>query len=572
MVRIQLARITRSRKGDPIRAERTIEAEAPAVGRGAHCAIHLTDPRVALEHAQIFTAEGARRIAGVGGAVLVVEGRLTGELALAPGSRFEIGPYLFNVESPPAGCDLALTYELTRPLPDTLAEIVANSRFTLAAEGVSKRAIAWGGFAVIVVLFLLVPIVNAVTPVLRALTAQLKLTPDVAWNPGKLASGHASLSYDCGKCHMTLFLRVRDKACLACHQDMPGHAHNRDVQARLFGHTRCAECHADHRGADVPVRSDAGLCLPCHADLKRVYADTKLEIAGDFAKSHPEFRPTLWRGPGPTDVVRVKQSDKAAFVETSNLKFPHDQHLKPGVKSPKGRVTLECRNCHVPDVSERGFVAIEMSRYCLECHALNFEPAVKSRQVPHGSVEDALLIIEEFYANIALSNVAVDTADTGAIRRDIPRASAGIVSEEERQRAYAFARSKAEQVGVDLFEKRVCIVCHDVRRTSGGSPGGAGTVSWTVAPVHIAGTWMPKARFDHAKHRTAQCKDCHRVDRSHRSSDIAIPDIASCRQCHAGSAPAAGKVVSTCISCHGYHLAESGGRKRAVTPAPGTQP
>jgi hypothetical protein len=34
-----------------------------------------------------------------------------------------------------------------------------------------------------------------------------------------------------------------------------------------------------------------------------------------------------------------------------------------------------------------------------------------------------------------------------------------------------------------------------------------------------------------------------------------MPDIASCRECHAGNMPVPGKVVSTCISCHDFHLA-----------------
>ena len=100
--------------------------------------------------------------------------------------------------------------------------------------------------------------------------------------------------------------------------------------------------------------------------------------------------------------------------------------------------------------------------------------------------------MQEFYANISLSNVAVDTVDTGEIDRSLPKASAGIVTDEQRKRALAFARFKAERVGVDLFEKRVCISCHDVRRSSSEPQGGASAMSWTVAPVHIAATWMPQ--------------------------------------------------------------------------------
>jgi hypothetical protein len=312
--------------------------------------------------------------------------------------------------------------------------------------------------------------------------------------------------------------------------------------------------------------------VPCHSDLKRASKDTGLENAADFAKAHPEFRPTLWRGPGPDDVIRVKQTDKESFVESSNLKFPHDQHLKPEVKAPKGRVTLECASCHVADPGGKSFLPIDMKRHCVECHSLEFEPAVTSRQVPHGSVDDALSTMQEFYANITLANVAVDTVDTGEIRQDIPQPSAAIVTDTQRQRAFAFARAKAEQVGVDLFEKRVCIVCHDVRRTSGGSAGEASAVSWDVASVHIAGTWLPKARFNHEKHRTAQCKDCHDISRSKRSSDIAIPDIETCRVCHAGNTPVVNKVVSTCVSCHGYHLSDGPARKPPVPVKVGSRP
>ena len=334
-MRIKLVRITRSRKGHAIRVEQTIEADAPTIGRGAQCAIHLPDPRVAYEHAIVIVQAGTHRIAGLGGASLAIGGRLAADIALTPGSRFEIGPYQFGVEPPAAGCDLSLSYELTRPLPDEISEIVAGSRFTLAAEGASRRALGWGMAAVVTIVFLLAPVINAYMPMLRALTAVLAISPDLAWNPGPLSSGHAALHYNCGACHATPFVRVRDKSCLACHKGMPGHVHERSLQARLFGGTRCAECHRDHRGADAPLRTDAGLCLACHANLKGIHAETGIADVGDFAKAHPEFRPTLWRGPGPQDVVRVEAVGSGAFrgkvqSEVSPRHAPQAGHQDPG--------------------------------------------------------------------------------------------------------------------------------------------------------------------------------------------------------------------------------------------------
>ena len=105
-VRIKLVRVTRSRKGHAIRVEQTIEADAPTIGRGAQCVIHLPDPRVAYEHAIVVVQAGTHRITGLGGASLAIGGRGAADIALTPGSRFEIGPYQFGVEPPAAGCDL----------------------------------------------------------------------------------------------------------------------------------------------------------------------------------------------------------------------------------------------------------------------------------------------------------------------------------------------------------------------------------------------------------------------------------------------------------------------------------
>jgi cytochrome c5/uncharacterized protein YlaI len=169
-------------------------------------------------------------------------------------------------------------------------------------------------------------------------------------------------------------------------------------------------------------------------------------------------------------------------------------------------------------------------------------------------VDDVLLTMQEFYASIALNDVAVDTIDTGEIRRSISRPAGGAVTEEQRQRALAWARAKAGKVAQDLFEARVCIVCHEVVRMP--LPGkGQNEIAWNIAAVHVSSGWLPKSRFDHLSHRTYKCADCHdRVAKSKSSSDVAIPDIETCRTCHAGNEPVANKVVSTCIACHAFHV------------------
>jgi predicted CXXCH cytochrome family protein len=553
-MRLALTTVARNRKGLAVRVTRILEGDSFALGRGAQCLIHLPDPRVALEHATIYVSERGIRLGVVGGATMLVNGRPDPEVRLVPGTKVEIGPYSVEAEEPPAGADIALAIELLRPLPDDLTEIKTRSRMTLQATRLSKRRPAWVFAIALLILFLAVPVINAYLPDMRATTAKMRITPDQSWNPGPLATGHVAFGGDCATCHETPFLRVRDRTCLKCHEKIEGHVLPVSLQAEFFGGTRCASCHKDHRGPEGLVRRDAGLCADCHQDLKRRLPATQLADVRDFASAHPDFRLTLPTGPGPGDVLRVAQSDKTRLVQNEHLKYPHDVHLKPNIRGgPKGKVTLDCGSCHVPDASGRSFMPIDMNKHCLECHTLEFEPAVTKRQVPHGSVDNVMATMQEFYASLALKDVAVDTIDTGAIRRGIPGGSGGTITDEQRKRALDWANRKGAVVAQDLFEKRVCIVCHEVSRSvqAGAAPA---NIVWTIAQPLVPATFMPKARFDHDKHGTVKCTDCHDgIMKSKSSSDIAIPDITSCRICHAGSTPAMNKVVSTCVSCHDFH-------------------
>ena len=554
-MRLAITSVTRNRKGQAVRVTRLIEGESFGLGRGAQCTIHLPDPRVALEHATIYVSDGGIRLGVVGTAKMLVNGRPDPEVRLQPGVRAEIGPYGVEIEAPPAGADLGLAIELVRPLPDDLAEIRTRSRMSLEATGLSKRRPAWMFAVIVLLLFLAIPVVNALLPSLRAATAKLAVTPDASWNPGPLAAGHAGFGGNCATCHEQPFLRVRDSACLKCHEKIPGHVLPLTLQAELFGGTRCASCHSDHKGPLALVRRDEGLCAACHQDLKRRIPGTQLADAGDFGTAHPEFRISLWAGPGSEDVARIAQSDKARLVGQSHLKYPHDEHLKVNIRGAKGRVTLQCSSCHVPDASGRSFLPINMNQHCLECHTLQFEPAVTPRQVPHGSVDEVMATMQEFYANLALKDVAVDVVDTGEIQRSIPRPSSGIVTDDQRRRALKWADTKGAVVARDLFEKRVCVICHEIVRTQ-GTEKDPEKILWGVMPLHIATTYMPKARFDHDKHLTFKCTDCHEgIAKSKSSRDVLLPDIASCRICHTGSAPVTNKVPSTCVSCHGFHEA-----------------
>ncbi len=178
----------------------------------------------------------------------------------------------------------------------------------------------------------------------------------------------------------------------------------------------------------------------------------------------------------------------APIEEASNLLFSHAVHLDAaGVKHPqKGRVKLACDSCHHPDASRRGFEPVSMRRDCQDCHRLEFEPAVSSRQVPHAAPGEAVTVVREFYANLALNGTrdsfekAFGVPGVGLLRR------AGEPSDSERRSALALAEGKSariarelfgnrlaasgrksEQVSDELFEVRVCRTCHEVVQEAG---------------------------------------------------------------------------------------------------------
>ena len=70
--------------------------------------------------------------------------------------------------------------------------------------------------------------------------------------------------------------------------------------------------------------------------------------------------------------------------------------------------------------------------------------------------------------------------------------------------------------------------------------------------MRVAGIWYGEAKFTHARHSTMDCKDCHAAATSSSATDLLIPDLANCRQCHSG-ADGGSKVASTCVACHRYH-------------------
>jgi predicted CXXCH cytochrome family protein len=536
---------TRSRSGKPLLAKREVEGDWLRVGRAASSEIHLPDPRVALNQGFITLRDGV--VYSEGDAALVNPGATTRKALratkLKAGATVNVGPYRFTGVAAPEGFDGAVTIELVKPLAEAASGLATRARrLTLAQLWLSKRWTGWALAIAVLIAFFAVPAGRVLDLPWRATAQAGGVTGDRFWNPGPMILAHQPIETRCAACHAVAFRHVRDRECLECHRGVGHHVGPELKPAAMFEGARCASCHRDHKGVRATHRDDDGFCVSCHRDIGARAKGTEVENATDFASDHPAFRLSMLEG----DSVRKVRQDEDGIEEHSNLAFPHAKHLDPaGVKSPsRGRVLLDCGACHKLDASRRNFEPISMERNCRECHRLEFEPAVTSREVPHGKPAEAVNVVNDFYANLALNGVkdsfekAFGVPGEGLLRR------VGQPSDAQRRVALQLAGRKAARVSAELFEVRVCNTCHEVERKGAG---------WEIAPVRIATRWMPQARFSHRTHAQSKCVDCHDVERSLDSGDVAIPAIETCRECHAGARPVEKKVTSSCMLCHGFH-------------------
>ena len=100
--------------------------------------------------------------------------------------------------------------------------------------------------------------------------------------------------------------------------------------------------------------------------------------------------------------------------------------------------------------------------------------------------------------------------------------------------------AEAEQ----LLWRKTCKECHSLNYP-------AGAALPEVGRSNIPVRWMRHAAFNHEKHRMMDCTSCHAgVPASQETSDVLVPGIQTCQQCHHPGAQAA---EARCFECHTYH-------------------
>ncbi len=537
-----------------------VSAAAVNIGSAPDQTLQLIGRNIAPRHAQIKSVDGSTaRVTCRRGLTVLVNGKHVRSATLAQGDVLELDGHRVQLVVPPTGFDLAL--EITPNSTVQGSDFAGAFRTELDQTWLSKRRIAWGLFALILSLTLLLPLGQLVWHHGKAERPWVPV--DAQWSTGALLPAHSqAIGDNCNACHAVPFVRVRDAQCAACHDRT--HDHIEAAMATKVGleHTRCATCHNEHNVPPHLIVSSNSLCTDCHAAPARFAPIEKLPATTGFSTAtHPKFEAYLLRsshraaGTGLVFDWRYEPTSIEGAQESSNLKFPHDVHLDGSkVRRVSDSGTLHCADCHELAPDKEHFLPVTMEKHCRNCHDLKFDPSDPARELPHGQPTEAILAIEGHYLRKFGDPNNRPVADN---RRRLPdRLSEQATCTDS---AFVCAMRRTRDEAVNQFTRRGCITCHYVGDTHGDDI----YSRFQVYPVRLVKDYLPNARFNHADHLTQQgktgdeaCGSCHNARHSSKSTDLLIPDIDNCVQCHSDRADdRAGNVAVAlpCIGCHAYH-------------------
>jgi hypothetical protein len=545
--------------------DRLLDQPGLTIGRAADNDIHLPDLAVEQHHIRIdLQGDDNLAVRALGTLGFTLDGRMVsdGTISLSTGGEIALG-----------AARLAVAREADGSTSITIRQVTAEEGkgdalrgFALASVLPSKRAMSWAFAGAILLLLLMVPVAS------HLLRAPAKPDPtgktpgtvllDSAWTSGDLSLKHHSLQDNCESCHVAAFESVQDETCVSCHKQTGDHASmprlakgapalspGDALQWRIGeglgkeGPLGCVSCHSEHEG---PVRQPAGseaFCSDCHKTLDKRLTDTQLSNAHDFGKAHPQLRPVYFASFGAAKPVRAVAGSVPA--ERSGLKFPHDVHMNARGGAARMAVSLgqygkplECKDCHSLTPDKASFKEVKMEDACEGCHSLVSGRGISGfTKLRHGDVKD----LAEDLARISSG----------------PRAPVSPVRQRPGQIGSAapayradFGRPVRGYIGLSnaLSAGGVCTECHLPTR---GPTGQA-----DLMPVNLPDRFLTSGYFNHEPHKQEKCTTCHAADTSKTASDLLIPDLKSCRECHLGASAAKTKTIvpSDCAMCHAYHL------------------
>lgn len=384
------------------------------------------------------------------------------------------------------------------------------------------------------------------------------------FSKGPITVAHAMFGNECGQCH-TRGRLVGEAKCLVCHEGT-SHRSNLMFEGRS-GAPSCSWCHREHGGTSRLVDLPDFVCIQCHADLKTSDGRRTFEArVSRFVTDHPEFA-----------VFRKRLTDG------SQIKFNHAIHMKSGLRgifrfldllkekvAAATRNELVCTDCHRLDPSGRFMSPIRYVSHCAACHELQYDGRFKKPGTREADVapHDQPLAIHWYllgrfadYARRHPDQAIVEPTqgapdEPSPSPEPSPGASPGASPEPSPPPppppgAQEWVLAEVESTESSKLMSRDCKYCHTVEE----SPPSEGVkvpyaMRLKTVPSRIPARWFLHARFNHDAHRLIDCSVCHPTARASKAtSDVNLPGIRICRECHRtqrGARP-------QCVVCHAYH-------------------
>jgi predicted CXXCH cytochrome family protein len=178
------------------------------------------------------------------------------------------------------------------------------------------------------------------------------------------------------------------------------------------------------------------------------------------------------------------------------------------------------------------------------CHSLAFDRQGGTlRTLRHGEPGQVVADLRDFYRARPAGAAA---SLSGMARR--PPGDGALANSRIRFAAASHAPGQAERAIRAVFSPGgACYDCHEVVAP------GDNSLNYGIRPVAFPVRYMHKGWFDHKPHVTEDCATCHEAGKSDAASDLLLPDLKTCRTCHAGESATKAQVPSSCAMCHDYH-------------------
>jgi len=181
---------------------------------------------------------------------------------------------------------------------------------------------------------------------------------------------------------------------------------------------------------------------------------------------------------------------------------------------------------------------VNYMEHCSACHPLQFDRRF-SESVPHKEPK----IVHDFVVQKLTTYIAAHPSEIPLVDEPDKRLPTRPPQPPARN-AQEWVQQRLADAEFLLWRKS-CKECHSL-----SYPNGNDSLP-VVAKAAITARWLPHANFDHEAHQMVACTSCHtKATGSKETSDVLIPGVQSCRECHHSGKDAA---EARCFECHTYH-------------------